>query len=183
MARAAGIAHDMRVYEPYGAYREIPVNVITDTHADVYGRTLVRMLETQESIRIIRHCLKSIPDGDITMKVPRRIPAGEVIVRVEAPRGEDVHYLRSNGTDILDRIRVRAPTEANWHGMKHMLEGGYLADVPITIAAIDPCYSCTDRAIVVRSQDNTNVMDWKQLRHMSVDYYKKQGIDFAACKL
>ncbi|MDP4132518.1 MAG: nickel-dependent hydrogenase large subunit [Bacillota bacterium] len=183
VARAAGIAIDIRVTEPYGAYKEIPVNVITDTNEDVYGRTAVRILEMQESINIIRYCINNMPEGTLTVKVPRRIPAGEVIVRVEAPRGEDIHYLRSNGTDIPDRVRVRAPTEANWHGMKHMLKGGNLADVPITIAAIDPCYSCTDRAIVISSEKNTEVMDWRGLRRYGIDWYKKQNIDLTSLKI
>ena len=183
VARAAGIAHDVRVDEPYGAYKEIPVKVITDTHADVYGRTVVRILEMQESINIIRFCLDNLPDGPLSVRVPRRIPAGETIIRVEAPRGENIHYLRSNGSDIPDRVRVRAPTEANWHGMKHMLEGGYLADVPITIAAIDPCYSCTDRAIVVKSGAKTDCYDWRGLRQYGIDWYKKRGIDVTALKV
>lgn len=183
VARSAGIEEDIRVTEPYAAYDEIPFKIITDTHADVFGRTVVRILEMLESLKIIRFCIKNIPDGDIVVKAPRRIPAGEVISRTEAPRGEDIHYIRSNGTDKPDRVRVRAPTEANWRGMKHMLEGGYLADVPITIAAIDPCYSCTDRAIVVNSGDRTEVMDWQRLRQYSIDWYKKQGTDIPSIKM
>lgn len=183
VARAAGIDYDIRAAEPYGAYNEIDVKVITDDRADVYGRTVVRILEMQESIRIIRHCIENMPEGDILAKVPRRVPAGEVVSRIEAPRGEDIHYIRSNGTEMPDRVRVRAPSEANWHGMQHMLKGGNLADVPITIAAIDPCYSCTDRAIVIRSESSTKVMDWNGLRQYSIDWYKKQGIDAASIKL
>jgi len=179
VARASGVRDDIRVIEPYGAYKEIPVHMITDDHADVFGRTVVRILEMQESINIIRFCIQNIPDGPIAVKVPRRIPAGEVIIRVEAPRGEDIHYIRSNGTDIPDRVRVRAPTEANWHGMTHMLTGEYLADVPITIAAIDPCYSCTDRAIRVSSGRDVEVMDWRTLRRYGIDFYRKKGIDLS----
>ena len=183
VARASGVASDIRVDEPYGAYKEIPVKVITDTNADVYGRTAVRIQEMQESLNIIRYCINNLPEGEITVKVPRRIPAGEVIVRVEAPRGEDVHYIRSNGTEIPDRVRVRAPTEANWHGMRHMLEGGYLADVPITIAAIDPCYSCTDRAIVLQSGNDKKSMDWRELRKYSIDWYRNQGVDLTSISI
>lgn len=183
VAKAAGIDYDIRVAEPYGAYKEIPVKLITDDSADVYGRTLVRILEMQESVKIIKYAIKNMPGGIIAVKVPRRIPAGEVITRVEAPRGENIHFVRSNGTDKPDRVRVKAPTESNWHGVQHMLKGGRLADVPITIAAIDPCYSCTDRAIVVNSGGNTKVMDWKQLRQYSIDWYKKEGIDITALKL
>ena len=85
-----------------------------------------------------------------------------MISRTEAPRGENIHYINSDGSDIPYRIRVRAPSEANWHGMKHMLEGSFLADVPIAIAAIDPCYSCTDRAIFVNSDNGeSRLYDWK----------------------
>jgi NADH-quinone oxidoreductase subunit D len=183
VARAAGIMEDIRIIEPYAAYTEVPVKPITDTHADVFGRTVVRILEMLESLEIIRFCIKNLPGGDIAVKAPRRIPAGEVISRTEAPRGENIHFIQSNGTDILERVRVRAPTEANWHGMKHMLEGQYLADVPITIAAIDPCYSCADRAVVVNSGSKTEIMDWQGLRQYSIDWHKKRGIDVSAIKM
>jgi NADH-quinone oxidoreductase subunit D len=94
------VEDDIRVTEPYGAYKEIPVHIVTDTNADVYGRTVVRIREMQESINIIRFCINNLPDGPLTVRVPRRVPAGEVITRVEAPRGEDIHYIRSNGTDF-----------------------------------------------------------------------------------
>jgi len=59
-----------------------------------------------------------------------------------------------------------------------MLEGGYLSDVPITIAAIDPCYSCTDRAIRLSRGDGTSeVLDWKTLRAYGVEFYKRRGVD------
>lgn len=183
VARAAGITEDIRIMEPYAAYGEIPVKLITDTNADVFGRTVVRIKEMLESLEIIRFSVRNIPDGDIAVKAPRRIPAGEVISRTEAPRGENIHFIRSNGTDMPDRVRVRAPSEANWQGMKHMLQGQYLADVPITIAAIDPCYSCTDRAIIVNSESRTEVMDWQGLRQYSIEWYKKRGIDTSLIKI
>jgi NADH-quinone oxidoreductase subunit D len=177
VARAAGIVDDMREIEPYAAYDEIKVKSITDDHCDVFGRTVVRIKELIDSLRIIKDCLDGMPEGPLKVNVPRRIPAGEVLSRTEAPRGEDIHYIRSNGTDMPDRIRVRAPTEANWHGMKKMLEGNYLADVPIIVAANDPCYSCTDRAVVVNRGRSTEMMDWKDLREYSIDFYKKRGVD------
>jgi len=185
VARAAGVAEDIRKTDPYAAYMEIPFDVITDEHADVFGRTVVRLLEMKESIKIIRYIIANIPDGEIVVKVPRKIPAGECISRYEAPRGEDMHFVKSNGTDMPERVRVRAPSEANWHGMAHMLEGDYLADVPIIVAAIDPCYSCTDRAVVLddRNTGKTTLMDWKNLRQYSIDWYKKRGIDATQIKL
>ena len=49
-----------------------------------------------------------------------------------------------------ERVKVRAPTLANTQSVARMLEDGYLADLPIVIAAIDPCFSCNDRAVEVR---------------------------------
>ena len=184
VARAANVPDDIRVSEPYAAYDEIPVKAITDDHADVFGRTVVRVLEIMESINMIRFALDNMPDDGLSVNMPRRIPAGEVISRTEAPRGEDVHYVRANGTDKPDRVRVRAATEANWHGVAHMLENDYLADVPIIIAAIDPCYSCTDRAFILKRDGRTDdVWDWRRLREYGVNWYKQRGVDVSNCKL
>ena len=114
-----------------------------------------------------------------------RIPAGECISRYEAPRGEDIHYTRSNGTDKPDRVKVRAPTLANSAAIAHMLDGGYLADVPIVIAAIDPCFSCTDRMVRVTDANSGQAqsMDWESLRRYSAQWYRKQGMDFSRIPL
>ena len=177
VARAAGLMDDIRVVEPYGVFQEIAVNPVTDDHCDVYGRTLVRVKEMLESIRLIRLMVRELPDGPIAVRPPRKLPAGEVLRRVEAPRGENIHYIRSNGTDMPDRVRVRAPSEANWHGMSYMLEGFQLADVPIIIAAIDPCYSCTDRAIRLNGDGDDRLLSWDQIRAYGIAQYKARSID------
>lgn len=185
VARASNVATDIRIDDPYAAYDEIPTTMVTDDHCDVFGRTVVRVLEIADSINQVRFALDNMPDGDLKVNVPRRVPTGEAFSRTEAPRGEDTHYIRSNGTDKPDRVRVRAASEANWHSMAHMLEGDYLADVPIIIAAIDPCYSCTDRAIVLNDRNNGSeqVWDWQNLRNYSIDFYKKQGLDTSKIKV
>ena len=177
VARAAGILDDIRVVEPYGVYKEVAVNPVTDDHCDVYGRTLVRVKEMLESIRLIRVMIREIPEGPISVRPPRKLPVGETLRRVEAPRGENIHYIRSNGSDMPDRVRVRAPSEANWHGMSYMLEGFQLADVPIIIAAIDPCYSCTDRAISLIDGGGAQLASWDQVRLFGIEQYKKRGVD------
>lgn len=185
VARAAGIARDVRKDDPYAAYGEIPVNVITDDHADVLGRTFVRVKELMESYNMIRYILKNLPDGGIVAKVPRKIPAGEALSRYEAPRGEDIHYVKGNGTDKPERVKVRAPTMANAAAVAHMLEGGYLADVPIVIAAIDPCFSCTDRMIELRDGSGKpgSVIDWNGLREYSIGWYRERGVDMSRIKV
>jgi len=179
--RASGVERDIRRDDPIGIYDELDFKVITDNHADVYGRTAVRVKELMESYKIIRRIIQQIPEGPISVRVPNRIPPGEALCRYEAPRGEDVHYTRSNGSDKPERVKVRAPTLANLAAITHMIEGGYLADVPIVIAAIDPCFSCTDRMIRVQdaSSGKQEKFDWEGLRQYSVDWYAKRGIDFS----
>jgi len=180
-ARASAVDRDIRRDDPYAAYGELSFKVITDNHNDVYGRTLVRVGELMESYKMVRQILKNLPEGPIAVKAPRKIPAGEALSRYEAPRGEDVHYVKANGTDKPERVKIRAPTLANVQVVAHMLKDRYLADMPIVIAAIDPCFSCTDRAISVREQGNSTAgtMSWPTLHSYSIDWYRKQGIDFA----
>jgi len=182
--RASGISQDVRKDDPYAAYGELDFKVMTDNHCDVYGRTIVRMLELMESYKIIRQVLKDMPAGPISVRAPRRMPAGEVLSRYEAPRGECVHYIKSNGTDKPERVKFRAPTLANVQAVKYMLKDRYLADMPIVIAAIDPCFSCTDRTVEVNDLDkgDTKVMDWQKLHDYSIDWYRQKGIDFGKMK-
>jgi len=180
-ARASGVARDTRRDDPYAAYAEVSFNVITDNHNDVYGRTVVRLKELMESYKIIRQLLKNIPDGPLSVKAPRNIPAGEAISRYEAPRGEDVHYVKSNGTEMPERVKVRAPTLANVQAVKQMLKDRYLADMPIVIAAIDPCFSCTDRMVTVQNFDTGNheTISWDTLRVYGINWHKDRGVDFS----
>ena len=178
-ARASSITYDVRKDDPYAAYGELDFKAVSDDHADVYGRTIVRLGELMEAYSLIRQVIKNLPDGPIAVRAPRKIPAGEAFSRYEAPRGEDVHYVKSNGTDIPERVKVRAPTLANSQAIAKMLEDRFLADLPIVVAAIDPCFSCTDRAIEVQGE---GLMSWEKLRQYSIDWYRKQGVDFRNVK-
>ena len=181
-ARASSVSRDVRHDDPYAAYGEVSFDVITDDHNDIYGRTLVRVKELMESYKIVRQILKNLPEGPITIKAPRKIPAGEALSRYEAPRGEDMHYVKSNGSDKPERVKVRAPTLANVQAVKHMLKDRYLADLPIVIAAIDPCFSCTDRLISISNLDaqKTEIITWENLHNYSIQWHHKRGIDFSA---
>lgn len=179
LARASAVDRDVRRDDPYLVYDELSFNVITNDGCDVFGRLVVRALELMESYKLIRQILNNMPDGDIAVKAPRKVQAGEASVRYEAPRGEDIHYVRGNGTEKPERVKLRAPTMANLASITHMLDGGYLADVPLVIAAIDPCFSCTDRSISIKQLDSgrEGSLDWTKLRQYSIDWYKNNGFD------
>ncbi|MBC8447991.1 MAG: nickel-dependent hydrogenase large subunit [Chloroflexi bacterium] len=143
--RASGVDRDVRRDDPYAAYGELPFQVITVTEGDCQARTVVRVKEIIESVRMIRHALHNLPEGQVRVRVRRRIPPGEVISRVEAPRGELIYYIKSDGTERPARVKIRAPTLANMVAVPHMLKGAHIADVPIVVAAIDLCIACADR--------------------------------------
>ena len=180
--RASNVDTDVRRDDPYLAYKDLDFKVVTDNHNDVYGRTLVRVGELMQSYSMIRQLVAKIPDGPITVKAPRKIPAGEAFSRYEAPRGEDVHYVKANGTDKAERVKIRAPTLANLQSVAKMMENNRLADVPIIIAAIDPCFSCTDRMVQVHdhARDRQETLSWQALHTYSLDWHRKQGVDFSA---
>jgi len=179
--RASAVDTDTRRDDPYAAYADLNFKVITDNHCDVYGRTLVRVGELMQTYNMVRQILKQMPEGPIAVKAPRKIPAGEAFSRYEAPRGEDVHYVRANGTDKPERVKIRAPTLANLSSVAKMMEQNYLADVPIIIAAIDPCFSCTDRALVLKDfgQPGDRAMEWNELRKYGIEWHRQRGIDFS----
>jgi len=163
--RASGVNHDVRVDDPYAAYDEIPFNVITHEDCDVLSRILVRCEEMHESIEIIHYALGYMPDGIIKTEIPMNFPEGETVSRVEAPRGELIHYLKSNGTRKPERYKVRSPTLGNIPALCRMLLGGFVADIPIVLAGIDPCFSCMDRmAFIDIKTDEKWVWTMQQLR-------------------
>ena len=100
-----------------------------------------------------------LPAGQILWepKLPKLLAAckkaqGEAIGRVEAPRGECMHYVRMDGNDAPASWKIKASSYSNLMSWVPMLEGEQLADVPIIVASIDPCLSCTDRVTIVRDK-------------------------------
>jgi NADH-quinone oxidoreductase subunit D len=172
MARASGVKRDVRKDDPYAAYGEVPFEVITADSCDILGRAVVRVFELLQSVKIVEYVLKNMPAGDIKIRAPRKIPAGEAISRYEAPRGENIHFMKSNGTEKPDRVKVRAPTYANMPATIVALKGAYVADIPITVAAIDPCFCCADRMVrLVDDRTGRNdLMTWPQLQRYSREW-------------
>ncbi len=149
-ARGSRRPIDTRIDHPYAAYDRIEVKGVWKDGCDAAARTLVRLEETLESIRQVRELLAAMPDGAIQASITEAIPPGlEGISAVEAPRGEVIHYVMTGEDARPYRWRVRAPTYANLQALAASLQGMSLADVPITLGSMDPCFSCTERMQVV----------------------------------
>ena len=145
VARASGVEVDVRKHDPYAAYDEIPFDEIIYKEGDSWARLMVRLDEVAESIDIITYAVDNLPSGPYRVRVPRRMPEGEALSRIEAPRGELVHYVKSNGTAYPERVKIRSPTLANIISFRQMIRGCYIADIPAVLVSLDPCFSCTDR--------------------------------------
>jgi NADH-quinone oxidoreductase subunit D len=151
-------------------------NAIIEKDGDIFAKTVIRILEMQESISIIRQCLNKMPKGQIDADI-KDVPPGEGIGRVEAPRGECFHYILSDGTNRPVRHKVRAPSFMNVASNKVAAVGGTISDAAITLAAVDPCYCCTERLAVINKQDNKKIMNgWDLIKLCQVKTDKvKEG--------
>ncbi len=165
-ARASGVNIDVRRDEPYGVTDRINWNVIVEKEGDIFAKTVARILEMYESVGMIRQCLDKMPKGSIDADV-KDIPPGEGIGRVEAPRGECFHYVKSDGTNQPIRHKIRAPSFMNVASNKVACVGGTISDAAITLAAVDPCYCCTERVAVINKPDNKRIMNGWDLIKLS----------------
>ena len=170
-ARASGVNIDVRRDFPYAAYDKIKWNVVTQEEGDVFAKTVVRILEMFESVSIIRQCLDKMPKGAIDSN-PKDIPPGEGIGQIEAPRGECFHYIKSDGTNSPVRHKIRAPTYMTFPIFRETVIGETVSDATIILAAIDPCYCCTERMLIVDDHDK-QVMDVNELIRLSQEKTKK----------
>lgn len=145
VARASGVDTDLRRDCTYLAYDQIDFAVPVRTEGDVLARVVVRAQEIVESCNIIEQALSKMPSGSLNAGDIYTVPPGDAVVRVEAPRGEVFYYVESDGSDVPSRVKVRTPTFANIPSVMAMVKGNEFADMPLIQAALDPCYSCTDR--------------------------------------
>ena len=173
IARAAGVEYDVRKDFPYLGYETYDFAVPTRADGDVYSRYLVRMAEMRESLKICRQALdRTSPTGPFAVSDPRitpppkdkvytemealiqhfliysqgfTVPAGEVYVPVEGPRGEQGFYVVSDGTNRPWRIKSRAPSLLACQALERMIVGGLIADVIAVIGSIDVVMGDVDR--------------------------------------
>lgn len=148
-ARASGVDIDVRRDDPYAAYDLVDWNVIVCKNGDIFDKVVVRVLEMYESVKILTQCFEKLKStgGEIDAGV-KDIPPGEGIGRHEAPRGEVFHYVRSDGTNRPVRHKIRAPSYMNVPTNEKSTFEQTVSDAAICLAAVDPCYCCTERVSV-----------------------------------
>jgi membrane-bound hydrogenase subunit alpha len=169
-ARASGVDVDIRRDDPYAAYPLVNWKVIVAQEGDVFAKAVVRFLEIFESISIIEQCVEKLrkePPGLIDVKV-KNIPEGNGAGRAEAPRGEVFHYVVTDGSNSPVRHKIRAPSYVNVATFKKSCVGQTISDATLALAAVDPCYCCTERmAHVYDSRTRQRLLDGRALIQLS----------------
>ena len=175
LLRCTGIARDVRAEDPYAAYGEIPPVVQTSNAGDIASLLTLRLNEITDSCRMVKETLEKMPSGPYRVNFPRSVPAGEATFHVEAPRGELFYFVKSAGGSGPERVKVRTSTLANILTATEMLKGHVLADVPVVLTGMDPCFGCMDRISVV---DVDKSKEWtvggEALRRYGIDYYRRK---------
>ncbi len=150
--RGSGVKWDLRKVMPYSRYNEFDFDVpvgqgLKGTVGDCWDRYFVRILEMEQSIRIIRQALEKLQDGPVQAKVPRtvKLPAGEVYSEVENPRGQLGFYIVSEGGTSPYRLKVRGPSFCNLSILEDMAKNCLLADVAAMIGSLDVVMGEVDR--------------------------------------
>jgi NADH-quinone oxidoreductase subunit D len=172
MIRAAGIPWDLRKSQPYEVYDRMDFDIPVGTKGDCYDRLVVRVEEVRQSARIMKQCLAEMPEGpvmsaDRKVSPPKRgemkqsmealihhfklftegfhVPAGDVYVATESPKGEFGVYLVADGTNRPYRVKIRPTGFSHLQAMDMMMKGHMLADTTAILSAIDIVFGEVDR--------------------------------------
>ncbi|HHJ10693.1 MAG TPA: NADH:ubiquinone oxidoreductase [Bacteroidetes bacterium] len=179
-ARASGVDIDVRRDDPYAAYDMVDWKVIVTGEGDVFAKVYVRLLEMVESVSIIEQCLDGLekePEGDTEVKV-KNIPEGMGTGRAEAPRGEVFHFVVTDGGYGPIRHKIRAPSYVNIATFKKSCIGQTISDATISLAAVDPCYCCTERMATAVDHRTGKMLysgeDLLRLSHLKTEEIRKK---------
>jgi NADH-quinone oxidoreductase subunit D len=156
IARACGVDYDVRRDHPYSVYPELEFDVPLGTTGDCYDRYLVRLEELRQCIRILRQCLKQIPEGptmvdDHRVALPPkrdayntiesmirhfkhimdgiRVPPGETYSFVEGGNGELGFFVVADGTGRPYKAYVRSPSFVHLSTSSQLIHNHLIADV------------------------------------------------------
>ena len=150
--RGSGIKWDIRKEDPYSVYHKFDYDIPVGegkygTVGDSWDRYYVRVLEMEESCKIIEQALDQLPEGDVQSAIPKRIkpPIGHVYSRVENPRGDLGYFIISDGSTSPYRIKVRAPSFVSMQIMNELCKGYMVADVVTILGSIDIVLGEIDR--------------------------------------
>ncbi len=156
VARASGVKTDIRIDEPYAAYDQVDMDYVTRSNGAAADRFKVLFGELKQSVDIIKQAKKRIEEGvasgefnptkDHMVKVPKKLPAGEALSRVEWARGEVLmHLVTEEKAKSPYRLKLKAPSFNHTMMLNKLLEGQTLSDIPLVFGSLYVCQGDLDR--------------------------------------
>lgn len=175
IARASGVTRDLRKDRPYLAYSDFDFKVICSNGGDCFHRYLVRMLEIEESLKIVTQALNNLPEGPVNVDSDERMilpskdkvyntieglithfevvmtnrglqaPKAEHYDAIEAPNGELGFYLVGDGSDKAYRARCRPPSYIHFALFPKMIKGHTISDVVAVLGSLNIIAAELDR--------------------------------------
>jgi formate hydrogenlyase subunit 5 len=128
VARGSGLSTDARHERPYGEYRRLGLQVVTEREGDAMARVQVRFGELSESLRILRQTVDHLRrrDGELRCPLP---PSGEgcALAWVEAPQGELVIWVKLR-SGLIEQVHIASPSLRNWALFDHAFPADVLTD-------------------------------------------------------
>src|ERR687885_201344 len=145
--RCTGVSYDVRRDYPYGWYKNLDFDVITDEAGDVEASYRVRIGEVRQSIRMIKQILENLPEGEVMAALGRRLrpPEGDGFGKMESARGEYAVHVVSDGSDIPYRVHYRDPSFVNMQLLQEIVPGHYLPDIMSIMGLVDPVSGAWDK--------------------------------------
>jgi formate hydrogenlyase subunit 5 len=143
IARASGVACDLRQVQPYEGYGGLSFEVPVEPDGDGYARLRILFAEARQSLRLIEQAAAALPAGPA--RVPCPLQAGAAVGWVEAPRGAAFHWVRLDNGGQVARYRLVPPSFTNWHGFHLAVERFAFQDFPIILATLGLSVAENDR--------------------------------------
>jgi len=170
--RATGFDWDYRKKRPYSGYENFEFDIPLGKNGDCFDRSLIRMEEMRQSLRIVEQCMDNMPEGSYKSDHPLTtpplkertmqdietlithflgvtwgpvIPAGEAMIPVEAAKGSNGYYLVSDGGTSSYRSRIRTPSFPHIQMIPLISRGYTIPDLLSTLGALDFVLADLDR--------------------------------------
>jgi Ni,Fe-hydrogenase III large subunit len=143
VGRASGRRCDARRWPGYAPYDELNFDIPVLTKGDVDARLRIRILEVEQSLRLVEQIVFRMPNGEIQVPVP---PAhgGEGMAIVEGFRGDILVWLRVDTAGHVARCHLRDPSWFQWPLLEAVVEGNIIADFPLCNKSFNCSYAGHD---------------------------------------
>jgi NADH-quinone oxidoreductase subunit D len=134
IARASGVDFDLRRDEPYLAYGELDVRVVTRQEGDCLARFECLLDQVHASLDLADACLDRLAElapGPINQRLPKvlKVPEGHTYAWTENPLGINGYYLVSRGEKTPWRMKLRSASYNNVQVLAELLPGNLVADM------------------------------------------------------